>query len=591
MITLYDYELSGNCYKVRLLLRLLKVPFTAHPMDFHPGREHKSEWFLKLNPLGQLPVIDDAGFILREAQAILVYLASRYDPTGHWYPFDDAAQLGRISQWLGFADSLTATAAAARRHDTMFVEVDIHKARSGAHALLRILDEHLWFTEQTGASWLCSAERPDDRGPCVLPLRHAVRGRRYFPASLSGHPSLGKSREGSSRLHAHVWHIPMNIIRSLPLVLAVAGVLLSAAVYAAQAEPERRLVIFDQDTDEIIGDNTDPLVMLLQAPNIKVLGVTVVTGNGWLKQETATVLKLLEDLHRTDIPVYMGAEFPLVQSRFTPVRLLKLYGGNRTDAYLGAYGETSPGPDVVVPPPGGLAKYRPAEGPAASFIIQQVHLHPHEVTLYCGGALTNVALAIRLDPSIVALTREIVFMGTSPSMQPKTVNVVYDPESASIVLHAPWPKLTLITVDLAEKLHKTLAMSEAIAAGRNTAEAQLYEELVMKPYRAHAPMFWFRMPDELEAAYLIDPTLITSWRRYYVDVDTMMGMNYGASNYWDEFPKGYGGGPWPDNPGPKAQKPTPSPDARVADVGWDFDTERFTALFLKLMTEPMRGAD
>lgn len=382
----------------------------------------------------------------------------------------------------------------------------------------------------------------------------------------------------------------MNAIRLLSLVLALACGLTTATASAAAAAPERRLVIFDQDTDGIIGDNTDPLVMLLQAPNIQVLGVTVVTGNGWLRQETEDVLKLLEDLQRTDIPVYRGAEFPLVQSRHTPVRLLKLYGGNRTDAYLGAYGETSPGPDVVVPPPGGLAKYRPADDPAALFIIRQVHQHPHEVTLYCGGALTNVALAISLDPSIVDLTREIVFMGTSPSMQPKTVNVVYDPESAAIVLHAPWRKLTLITVDLAEKLHKTLAMSEAIAAGRNTAEAKLYEELVMKPYRAHAAMTWFRMPDELMAAYLIDPTIITSWQRYYVDVDTTMGMNYGASNYWDEFPKGYGGGPWPDNPGPKAQKPTPPPDARVADVGWDFDTTRFTALFLKSMTEPMRGA-
>jgi len=372
--------------------------------------------------------------------------------------------------------------------------------------------------------------------------------------------------------------------------LALSALLCGLIVNAAQASTppaERRKVIFDQDTDGIIGDDTDPLVMLLQSPNIEVLGVTVVTGNGWLKQETEDVLKLLEDLHRTDVPVYRGAEYPLVQSRYTPVRLLKLFGGTRTDPFLGAYGEFSPGPDVVTPPPGGLAKYRPAAEPAALFIIQQVHKFPHQVTLYCGGALTNVALAIRLDPEIVALTREIVFMGTSPQMQPKTVNVVYDPESASIVLHAPWPKLTLITVDLAEKLHKTPAMAEAIANGKNAAEADLYDELVMKPYRAHQPLQWFRMPDELMAAYLIDPSIITEWRRYYVDVDITMGMNYGASSYWDEFPKAYGGGPWPETSAPKAQKPTPPPDATVANVAWDFDTTRFTQLFLKLMTEPM----
>jgi purine nucleosidase len=372
--------------------------------------------------------------------------------------------------------------------------------------------------------------------------------------------------------------------------LMLLAVLEPAAAQAPNLDSTRRLVIYDQDTDGIIGDNTDPLVMLLQSANIQVLGVTVVTGNGWLKQETEDVLKLLEDLHRTDIPVYMGAQFPLVQSRYTPVRLLKLFGGNRTDPYLGAYGEFSPGPDIVRTPPGGLAKYRPAAGPAALFIIRQVRKYPHRVTLYCGGALTNVALAIRLDPTIVPLTREIVFMGTSPQMQPKTLNVIYDPEAASIVLHAPWPKLTLITVDLAEKLHKSPAMAEAIARGANAAEAQLYDELVMKPYRAHEAMQWFRMPDELMAAYLIDPTIITEWRRYFVDIDITLGMNYGASSYWDEFPKAYGGAPWPHQPAPKSQRPTPPPDARVANVGWDFDTMRFTQLFLQLMTEPMRAA-
>jgi glutathione S-transferase len=160
MITLYDYALSGNCYKVRLALNILQVPFTARAMDFHPAREHKSDWFLKLNPLGQLPVIDDDGLVLREAQAILVYLASRYDASGQWYPRQDAASLGRISQWLGFAQDLTATAGAARLHDTLFQHADIDQCRAGAHALLRILDEHLWFAEQAGEQWLCTGERP-----------------------------------------------------------------------------------------------------------------------------------------------------------------------------------------------------------------------------------------------------------------------------------------------------------------------------------------------------------------------------------------------------------------------------------------------
>jgi len=160
MITLYDYELSGNCYKVRLLLHLLQVGFARREIDFHPGREHQSPWFLALNPLGQLPVLDDDGWILRDAQAILVYLAGRYDPTQRWCPREDAAGLATLVSWLSFADGLTATAGLARLHDTLFYAADIEQCRRGAHRALRVLDEHLWFAEQEGRQWICSREAP-----------------------------------------------------------------------------------------------------------------------------------------------------------------------------------------------------------------------------------------------------------------------------------------------------------------------------------------------------------------------------------------------------------------------------------------------
>jgi glutathione S-transferase len=157
MITLYDYELSGNCYKLRLLMSILGMAYETVPVDFYPGREHKSDWFLRLNPLGQLPVLEDNGLVLRDAQAILVYLASKYDQAGTWYPRDNPEFLGEISQWLAFADGITSTASAARLHDGLFYDFDIDAVRAGAHRLFRILDEHLWFAEQEGRQWLCAA--------------------------------------------------------------------------------------------------------------------------------------------------------------------------------------------------------------------------------------------------------------------------------------------------------------------------------------------------------------------------------------------------------------------------------------------------
>ena len=159
MIRLYDYPLSGNGYKVRLLAAILGVELELIPVDFFPGRAHREPEFLRINPLGQIPVLEDESLRLRDAQAILVYLAAKYDPSGAWYP-GDPATLGKVSMWLAFADRITATASAARLHDAMHYDFDIERCRAGAHALFRVLDEHLWFAEAAGAQWIVTNDHP-----------------------------------------------------------------------------------------------------------------------------------------------------------------------------------------------------------------------------------------------------------------------------------------------------------------------------------------------------------------------------------------------------------------------------------------------
>ena len=154
---LYDYVLSVNCYKQRLLLAILDVPYELVPIDFYPGWEHKGAAFRKINPLGHIPVIDDDGYILRDAHAILIYLARKFDPTGTWYPTDDPQLLGEVSSWLAFAEGTTSTASAARLHVNLGYDFDLQAAQAGAHRLFRVLDEHLWFREQEGLGWVASA--------------------------------------------------------------------------------------------------------------------------------------------------------------------------------------------------------------------------------------------------------------------------------------------------------------------------------------------------------------------------------------------------------------------------------------------------
>ncbi|MDE0652769.1 MAG: glutathione S-transferase family protein [bacterium] len=160
MIKLYDYLLSVNCYKQRLLLSMLDVPHELVPVEFHPGREHESAEFKKINPLGHIPVIDDGGFILRDAHAILIYLASRYDPARTWYPTGEPRLLGEVASWLQFAEGTTNSASAARLCVNFGYDFDLAACQAAAHRLFRVLDEHLWFREQEGLGWVASAPAP-----------------------------------------------------------------------------------------------------------------------------------------------------------------------------------------------------------------------------------------------------------------------------------------------------------------------------------------------------------------------------------------------------------------------------------------------
>ncbi len=169
MIKLYDYELSVNCYKQRLLMSLLDVEYESVAIDFFPGLEHKSEAFREINPLGHIPVLVDGEYTIRDAHAILVYLAAKYDSTGQWYPTGTPELLGEVAQWMQFADGTTNTASAARLHDNLGYEFDIEALRTGAHQLFRVLDEQLWFREREGLDWVCSAAHPTIADLAIFP--------------------------------------------------------------------------------------------------------------------------------------------------------------------------------------------------------------------------------------------------------------------------------------------------------------------------------------------------------------------------------------------------------------------------------------
>ncbi|WP_350561515.1 glutathione S-transferase [Psychrobacter sp. CAL346-MNA-CIBAN-0220] len=138
---LYDLELSGNCYKVRLFLALIEQPYTLCPVDFLGG-EHKNEASIKRNVFGEIPVLVDGDLTLRDSQAILVYLARKFDRTD-WFPTTPVDE-AKVVQWLMIAESEIARGPNdARLHDKFGYELDVDLARTKSTRILTILNEHL----------------------------------------------------------------------------------------------------------------------------------------------------------------------------------------------------------------------------------------------------------------------------------------------------------------------------------------------------------------------------------------------------------------------------------------------------------------
>lgn len=148
---LYDLVLSGNCYKVRLFAALAHVPLEIVPVDFLAG-EHKRSPLIDLNPWGELPILVDGEVVLRDSQAILVYLAQKY-AAPQWLP-RDAAGLAAVVQWLSTAaNEVQNGPASARLVDKFGYAIDKADTLRRSARILPLLEAHLGQH-----AWLAAAQ-------------------------------------------------------------------------------------------------------------------------------------------------------------------------------------------------------------------------------------------------------------------------------------------------------------------------------------------------------------------------------------------------------------------------------------------------
>lgn len=337
---------------------------------------------------------------------------------------------------------------------------------------------------------------------------------------------------------------------------------------------ENRLVLIDQDGAGPGGTDQMSMLALLQAPNVEVLGITMVTGDQWRDEETLHTLRMLELTGHANVPVAEGAAFPLVRSEEATLLAEHLYGKAE---WLGAWGahvapgangeEKIPahGPYEIPPMPEGRPAIKPITEDAAHFLVRQVHAHPHQVTIYAAGPMTNIALAISIDPEFAALTQGIVLMGGS--LNPQTTdpefagdprhefNFWFDPEAAHIVLHAAWPSIVVTTADVSLKAPFTQAVLEAIAKAKTPAARYIAQWSQPRSY----------MWDELAACSWLDPKLITGEQMLYMDVDLSHGPSYGNTLTWAAADK-------------------PETGVRLVHAQMNVDTAKFQKMFVELMT-------
>lgn len=210
-MVLYDYELSADCYAVRLLAALLRLDLALVPVAFYPAREHEGAAFRRINPKGCLPALVDGDMTLTETGAILAHLAARGDTNGHWLPQE---RLAPVLEWLGFAARLGASAGLARLHDGFMLPADIGQARREAEACFRHLDAHLWFAEAAGQDWLCPGARPTI-------------------ADIACFPHVMLAEEGGiERIHYPAIRRWLDRVRSLPGFIGMPGIFVPAPVPA-----------------------------------------------------------------------------------------------------------------------------------------------------------------------------------------------------------------------------------------------------------------------------------------------------------------------------------------------------------------------
>ena len=329
-----------------------------------------------------------------------------------------------------------------------------------------------WFLQQDSSSFFSSVVLPRDNDPL------AASTGRCFPLT-----------------------IPFGLAsRSTRRFALLCLILFLCTLFAVSTQASIRKIIFDTDPGT---DDAMALMLALNSPELDVRAITVVPGNVTAKQGLENALRMASLANRCDIPVAGGAQHPLFQKLIT------------AEFWHGKNGLA----DIELPP--SKCKVDRRFGP--DLIIEMIHAAPHEITLVPVGPLTNIALAIEKDPSIIPLVKEVILMGGSIKggnvNAAAEANIYNDPEAAQLVFQAGWP-ITMVGLDVGDKTMFGRKHLDQLASMHGPINDFIYRvakflvELSEKYGDSATPMY-----DPLAVGVAIDSTLVTA-PAMHVDVET-----------------------------------------------------------------------
>jgi purine nucleosidase len=332
----------------------------------------------------------------------------------------------------------------------------------------------------------------------------------------------------------------LTLVCILVLALSSQSALAAMEDYNIVTSAETHKVIFDTDMG-YFGDDTYALFILLQADAagyLDLLGVTSVGANVTIAEGTTAILNQLEAVGRDDIPVYMGTDIPLMGlhddatiaanglKRIKSMQKVLDYGDTISYDNLGDLENET----------WGYSSLKPQEKSAWEFMIDSVHEYPGQVTIIAVGACTNVALAIKEDPTFAENTAGIYYMGGAIDVPGNDTpcaerNWYYDPEAVDICLQADFPLQVVVPHDISFNQKLTKDLVEKIVNAGETPYTQLVEEYAY-PTFVETPDRKQSLWDAQVPGIFLCPDLISVSDQRDIAMETNMGYTYGESVAW-----------------------------------------------------------